>query len=51
VVLVDLALPARTLERIGARAWMRFDHGAQLLAGRWYRQIRQALLQHFNPAS
>jgi putative peptide zinc metalloprotease protein len=51
VVLIDLALPARKLERIGARAWVRFDHGAQPLAGRWLRQVRQAFLQHFNPAS
>ena len=51
VVLVDLALPHRNLERIGARAWVRFDHGAQPLAGRWYRQVRQAFLQHFNPAT
>ena len=51
VVLVDLSLPARSLERIGARVRVRFDHGAQPLAGRWYRQLRQAFLQHFNPAS
>jgi hypothetical protein len=29
---------------------VRFDHGAQPLAQRWYRQARQVLLQHFNPA-
>jgi putative peptide zinc metalloprotease protein len=51
VVLVDLAVPARKLERIGATAWVRFDHGAQPLAERWLRQVRQAFLQHFNPAS
>jgi putative peptide zinc metalloprotease protein len=51
VVLIDLTLPAKKLDRIGTRAWVRFDHGAQPLAERWYRQGRQVLLQHFNPAS
>ncbi|HYC44255.1 MAG TPA: PqqD family peptide modification chaperone [Burkholderiales bacterium] len=50
IVLVDLAVPGHALERIGSRAWVRFDHGARPLAQRWYRQLRQALLQHFNPA-
>jgi putative peptide zinc metalloprotease protein len=50
IVLVDVTLPATTLERVGSRAWVRFDHGAMPLAARWYRQARQVLLQHFNPA-
>jgi putative peptide zinc metalloprotease protein len=50
VVLVDLTLPSTVLERVGSRAWVRFDHGATPLAARWYRQARQVLLQHFNPA-
>ena len=50
VVLVDVTLPATSLERLGGRAWVRFDHGAMPLAARWYRQARQVLLQHFNPA-
>jgi putative peptide zinc metalloprotease protein len=50
VVVLDLSVPARTLERIGGKVWVRFDHGAQSLAQRWYRQARQALLQHFSPA-
>ena len=50
VVLIDLNVPSNELERIGSRAWVRFDHGAQPLAGRWYRQLRQVFLQHFNPA-
>jgi putative peptide zinc metalloprotease protein len=45
-----VSLPAVRLERVGARAWVRFDHGAQPLAMRWYREARQVLLQHFNPA-
>lgn len=50
VVLVDVALPETALTRVGNRAWVRFDHGATPLAARWYRQARQVLLQHFNPA-
>ncbi len=51
VVLVDLKLPGRNLQRVGGRAWVRFDHGSEPLAGRWYRRLRQLLLQHFNPVS
>ncbi|MEO8004095.1 MAG: PqqD family peptide modification chaperone [Betaproteobacteria bacterium] len=51
VVLVDLTLTSVNLKRIGGRAWVRFDHGVEPLAGRWYRRLRQLLLQHFNPAS
>jgi putative peptide zinc metalloprotease protein len=50
VVLVDVALPDTALTRVGSRAWVRFDHGSTPLAARWYRQARQVLLQHFNPA-
>ncbi len=51
VVLIDLMLPATRLERVGGTAAVRFDHGAQPLAARWYRQLRQVLLQHFNPGA
>ncbi|MGZ5143564.1 MAG: PqqD family peptide modification chaperone [Burkholderiales bacterium] len=51
VVVLDVKLPGTELERVGGRAWVRFDHGAQPLASRWYRQLRQVLLQHFNPAA
>ncbi len=51
VVLVDLTLTSMNLKRIGGRAWVRFDHGLEPLAGRWYRRLRQVFLQHFNPAS
>ena len=50
IVVVDVTLPETALERLGSRAWVRFDHGAMPLAARWYRQARQVLLQHFNPA-
>ena len=49
IVLIDLKLPAKTLERVGGRAWVRFDHGAEPLASQWYRRLRQLFLQHFNP--
>jgi putative peptide zinc metalloprotease protein len=51
VVLIDLKLPARALNRIGARAWVRFDLAPQPLAGRFVREVRQVLLQHFNPGA
>ena len=50
IVLIDLKVPSQKLERIGGKVWVRFDHGAQPLAQRWYRQVRQVLLHHFNPA-
>ncbi|HEV7820031.1 MAG TPA: efflux RND transporter periplasmic adaptor subunit, partial [Burkholderiales bacterium] len=50
VVLVDVSIAASNLQRVGGRAWVRFDHGPEPLASRWYRQLRQVLLQHFNPA-
>jgi putative peptide zinc metalloprotease protein len=51
VVWVDLMLPATRLERIGGRAWVRFDHEATPLAARWLRRMHQLLLAHFNPTS
>ncbi len=50
VVWVDLELPATTLERVGGRAWVRFDHQATPLGSRWLRRMRQLLLAHFNPS-
>lgn len=49
VFLVDLQVPARTLERVGIRVWVRFDHGTETLASQWYRRASQLLLKHFNP--
>jgi len=50
VVLIDLTLPAQQLERVGARAWVRFDHQPLPLATQWYRAGRQLFLARFNPA-
>jgi putative peptide zinc metalloprotease protein len=49
LVLIDIKLPAMNLQRVGARAWVRFDHGAQPLAEQSYRRLRQLFLRHFNP--
>ena len=50
VFLFDLALPGSALQRVGERAWVRFDHGAQPLAFQAYRRLAQLLLKHFNPS-
>jgi putative peptide zinc metalloprotease protein len=50
IVLVDLRVPAIALERVGSRAWVFFDHGAEPLARQLYRRTRQLLLRHFNPS-
>ena len=49
VILVDLTLPASSLQRVGSRAWVRFDHGAQPLADRWTRRVRQVFLDKVKP--
>jgi len=49
VVLYDLRLSASTLERVGGRAWIRFNHGPQPLAFQWERRLRQLFLKQFNP--
>jgi putative peptide zinc metalloprotease protein len=51
VFLVDLQLNAKTLERVGGRAWLRFDHGARPLVFQWQRRLQQLFLQQFNPQS
>jgi putative peptide zinc metalloprotease protein len=51
VFLVDLTLPGHTLERVGGRAWVRFDHGSEPLALQAYRRAAQLFLQHFAPSA
>jgi putative peptide zinc metalloprotease protein len=51
IVLVDLTLRGHELKRIGGRVSVRFEHEAAPLAERWYRELRQVFLQHFNPAT
>jgi putative peptide zinc metalloprotease protein len=45
----DVALLDQKLERVGGRAWVRFDLGNAPLALQWYRRASQLLLAHFNP--
>ena len=49
VFLLDLRLTSKTLERVGGRAWLRFDHGARPLAFQWQRRMQQLFLKQFNP--
>ena len=51
VILVELALPASSLQRVGSRAWVRFDHGAEPLADRWTRRLRQVFLKKVKPGA
>jgi putative peptide zinc metalloprotease protein len=51
VFLVDLTLTGHALERVGGRAWVRFDHGSEPLALQAYRRAAQLFLQHFAPAA
>ena len=51
VFLYDLQLNAKTLERVGGRASVRFDHGARPLAFQWQRRLQQLFLKQFNPQS
>jgi putative peptide zinc metalloprotease protein len=44
----DLWLPHRSLERIGARASVRFDHGSSPLALQWYRSLQQLFIGQFS---
>jgi putative peptide zinc metalloprotease protein len=51
VVLMDIELPSLRVQRVGSRAWVRFDVGAEPLAQRGYRTLRQIFLRHFNTTS
>ena len=44
VMPIDLRLPTQHLERVGGRAWVRFDHGSEPLASQFYRYGRQLFL-------
>jgi putative peptide zinc metalloprotease protein len=46
VFVLDVQLDQEPLRRIGGRAWVRFDHGAQPLAMQWARGLRQVFLKH-----
>ena len=44
---VELLLPV-SVERLGSRVYVRFDHGSEPLAQQWYRRLRQLFLSKFN---
>jgi len=45
----DVELPSRaSFFNVGGRVYVRFDHGLEPLAGRWYRNVRNLLLRRFN---
>jgi putative peptide zinc metalloprotease protein len=47
--LFDILLPPpERLYNVGGRVYVRFDHGREPLAYRWYRSIRQLFLKKFN---
>ncbi len=48
VFLMDLNVDESILQRVGGRAWVRFDHGAEPLAMQLYRRTMQLFLQHFD---
>lgn len=50
VFAVDVALAEPVSERIGGRAWVRFDLGAEPLALQWAHALGQLLLKHFEKA-
>jgi putative peptide zinc metalloprotease protein len=51
VFLYDVFLNNRLLERVGARAWVRFDHGYEPLAFQLYRRATQLFLKQFDPSN
>jgi len=44
---IELEIP-KTIPRIGGRAYVRFDHGAEPLARQAYRRLRQLFLRRFD---
>jgi putative peptide zinc metalloprotease protein len=48
--MIDIALPQGETQRVGGRAWVRFDLGSEPLAFQWAQTLRQLLLQHFDTA-
>jgi putative peptide zinc metalloprotease protein len=47
--LFDVEMPADDFRlNVGSRVYVRFDHGYEPVAFRWYRELRQLLLKSFN---
>jgi putative peptide zinc metalloprotease protein len=51
VFLYDVFPHRQLLERVGGRAWVRFDHGYEPLAFQAYRRAAQLFLKQFDPSS
>lgn len=49
--LYDVLVNNRPLERVGGRAWVRFDHGFEPLAFQLYRRAAQLFLKQFDPSN
>ena len=45
---IDIAMPGLTLNRVGGRVYVRFEHEPEPLAYRWYRSVRRMLLRRLN---
>jgi len=50
IFLFDLTLDGTVLERVGGRAWVRFDHGFEPLGMQGFRRATQLFLKHFDPS-
>lgn len=48
---VDVALPEHAVDRMGGRAWVRFDFGTEPLAFQWAHALGQLLLKQFARAA
>jgi len=51
VFLYDVFVNGRLLDRVGGRAWVRFDHGFEPLAFQLYRRAAQLFLKQFDPSN
>ncbi len=43
----DLMVPQQSAHNIGARAWVRFDHGSSPLAEQWWRRLQQQFIGRY----
>ena len=49
IFLFDIELPKDSaMFKVGQRVYVRFDHGSEPLAWRWYQALREVLLRKFN---
>ena len=49
IFLFDIELPKDSATfKVGQRVYVRFDHGSEPLAWRWYQALREVFLKKFN---